>query len=176
MPENWDDRAAFCLVCGASLEVREKYGAPRKCCTACDYVMFRSPACAAAVVVVRRRDVLLVRRGIEPYRGQWGLPGGFQDYWESAEEAAVREVREEAGIEVRLRRLLGVAYTTDDPRKRVNVVIYLGTPIAHDLRPGDDAVEARFFSIDHLPQPIAFANSRALLDGLREDFPTGDLR
>ena len=44
------------------------------------------------MVVARGRDVLLVKRGIEPYRGHWGLPAGFQEYWESPEEAAVREI------------------------------------------------------------------------------------
>ena len=121
MQPNWEDRAAFCIVCGAPLAEREVFGAPRKACTACDYVQFRSPACAAAVVVARGRQVLLVQRGIKPYEGHWGFPAGFQDYWEGPEDAAVREVREETGLDVRLLRLLDIRYTRDDPRKRVNV-------------------------------------------------------
>ncbi len=175
MPANWDDRAAFCTVCGARLEERQVFGARRKCCTACDYVQFRSPACAAAVVVARGREVLLVRRAIAPYRGQWGLPAGFQDYLEAPEAAAMREVREETGLEVRLLRLIDVRYTTDDPRKRANVVVYLGEAVAGTLRAADDATEVRFFSLDALPSRIAFANNRAILDRLQQDHPTGDI-
>ncbi len=172
---NWDDRAAFCIVCGAALTEREVFGSQRKACTACDYVQFRSPACAAAAVVVRGRDIVLVQRGIPPYLGQWGLPGGFQDYWETPREAAEREVREETGLEIRIERLLDVAYTRDDPRKRVNVAVYLAQAVAGTLRAADDARDVAFFPLDELPGEIAFENSRAILSALQRDFPTGDI-
>ncbi len=175
MSRRWEDRAAFCIVCGAPLHRREAYGRPRKCCTRCDYVQFRSPACAAGVVVARGREVLLIRRGIEPYRGAWGIPAGFQDYDEEPEAAAVREVREETGLEVRLHRLLAVCYTRDDPRNRVNVAIYLGEAVAGELAAADDAVAACYFSLDALPEPIAFDNNRAVLRELRRQCPTGSL-
>ena len=175
MQPNWEDRAAYCLVCGAALAKREVFGATRKACTRCDFVQFRSPAAAAAVVVARGREVLLVRRGIEPYRGCWGFPAGFQDYWESPEEAAVREVREETGLEVRLLRLLDVRYTVDDPRKRANVVVYLGEVVAGELLAADDAVAAQFFSLDALPDAIAFENNQLLLRRLLQEYPSGDI-
>ena len=175
MTANWEDRAAFCIVCAAPLEVREVFGSERKACTACDYVQFRSPASAAATVVARGREVLLVQRGIRPFRGHWGFPAGFQDYWETAEEAALRETREETGLEVELLRLLDVWYTRDDPRKRVNVVVYLARPVAGTLAAADDARDARFFSLDDLPDEIAFENGRALLARLRAEFPDRDI-
>ena len=175
MPPNWDDRAAFCLVCGAPLEQRQVFGAARKCCTACDYIQFRSPACAAAAVVVEGRDILLVRRGIRPYLDHWGFPAGFQEYWEGPEEAAVREVREETGLQVELRGLLDVRYTRDDPRKRVNVTVYLAQPVAGSLRAADDAAEVRFFSLDALPKRIAYENNQLILQRLLREFPTGDI-
>ena len=175
MSGNWEDRAAFCIVCGAELEEREVFGAARKTCTACDYIQFRSPACAAAVVVVRGREILLVRRGIEPYRGLWGFPAGFQDYWETAQEAAVREVHEETGLEIAIERLLDVCYTRDDPRKRANVVVYLARPVAGTLCASDDAADAAFFSLDSLPEKMAFENNQAILRRLARDFPTGDI-
>ena len=89
MATDWEAKAAFCPVCGAKLHERHCFGAMRKACTVCDYIQFRSPAAAAATVVVRGREVLLVRRAIEPYRGCFGLPAGFQEYGESPEEAAL---------------------------------------------------------------------------------------
>ena len=175
MSPNWEDRAAFCIVCGAGLEQREVFGAIRKTCTACDYIQFRSPAGAAAVVVVRGREILLVRRRIEPYLGLWGFPAGFQDYWETPQEAAAREVLEETGLEIAIERLLDVCYTRDDPRKRSNVVVYLARPVAGTLRAADDAADAAFFSLDGLPDEIAFENNQAILRRLARDFPTGDI-
>ena len=175
MAGNWEDRAAFCIVCGAGLQEREVFGALRKTCTVCDYIQFRSPACAAAAVVVRGREILLVRRGIEPYRGLWGFPAGFQDYWETPREAAVREVLEETGMEIEVERLLDVRYTRDDPRKRANVVVYLARAVAGTLRASDDADDAAFFSLDRLPEGIAFENNQAILRQLMQDFPTGDI-
>ena len=176
MQPNWDDRAAFCTVCGAPLEVREVFGARRKTCTACDYIQFRSPACAAAAVVARGREIVLVRRAIEPYQGQWGLPAGFQDYWETPEEAAIREVREETGLEVHISRLLDVWYNRDDPRKRANVAVYLARPVAGALRASDDASDAGFFSLERLPEKIAFENNQTILRRLLREFPTGDIQ
>lgn len=175
MRGSWDDEAVYCPICAERLEEREIDGAVRKACSACSYISFRSPACAAVTLVVRGREILMVRRGIEPYRGCWGLPGGFQDYWESPAEAARREVREETGLEVRIERILDVCYTTDDPRKRSNAVVFLGRPVAGELCAGDDAVEVRYFLLDDLPEEIAFESSRAILHRIAEDHPKGDI-
>lgn len=170
-----DRRVAFCLWCGAPLQRRLLFGAMRAACGRCPFVLFRTPAAGAAAVVAQGREILMVRRGIEPYRGCWGFPGGFQEYGESPAEAAVREVREETGLEVRVRRILDVCYTVDDPRKRANLVVYLAETVAGELRPADDAQDARFFALDDLPSAIAFENNRRLLARLQAEFPTGDL-
>jgi 8-oxo-dGTP diphosphatase len=170
-----DARASFCMWCGAPLARRPLFGAVRAACTRCPFVLFRTPAAGAAAVVVRGREILMVRRGIEPYRGCWGFPGGFQEYGESPEQAAVREVREETGLAVRVIRMLDVYYTIDDPRKRANLVVYLAQPVAGELRAADDALDARFFSLDGLPSEIAFENNRRLLRRLCDEFPSGDL-
>lgn len=172
----WHERAAFCLMCGTALARRRVFGADRLACPACDFVLFRTPAAGAAAVVVRGRELLLVRRGIEPYRGDWGFPAGYQEYGESPEEAAVRETEEETGLRIRICRVLAVCYTRDDPRKRANLIIYLAQPVAGVLRAADDATDARFFSLDDLPERIAFENNRKILAQLRAEFPGGDIR
>src|SRR5690606_16991676 len=88
--------------------------------------------------------VLLVKRKIPPFAGAWALPGGFQDYEEDPAATAVREVAEETGLVVTIRRLIDVFYSVDDPRKRVNVIAYLASPVAGELRAADDAADARF--------------------------------
>ncbi len=171
-----DPQATYCLWCGAPLQVRTLFGAPRQACSACAFVHFRPPSSAACAVVARGREVLLIQRNIQPCLGAWALPGGFQDYGEDPAAAAIREVAEETGLVVRIRRLLDVFYATDDPRRRVNVIAYLASPVAGELCAADDAAQARFFALDALPDDIAFANNREIFARLRAEFPTGDIQ
>lgn len=115
-------------------------------------------------VIVERGDgrVLLVQRLNEP-KG-WALPGGFIDYGESAENAARREVREEAGVSVLLTDLLGVYSNPNrDPRHHTLTVVYIGRS-RDDLSAGDDAAEVREFSLDDLPADLAFDHAQILRD------------
>lgn len=114
------------------------------------------------------RRVLMVRRAISPFKGAWALPAGFQDLDESPAEAAIREIREETGIEVVIRRLLDLLFIPDDPRKPANVAVFLCRAIGGELRAGDDALEAAWFPLDALPEEIAFDNRERILRPLIE--------
>jgi ADP-ribose pyrophosphatase YjhB (NUDIX family) len=177
------DEIGFCPRCGVEVVDQEAYGRLRRVCPACGFVHFRATSSAAVAVVVHEGRVLLIRRAIQPYRGAWGFPGGFQEHGESLEETAIRETREETGLSVEIDRVLHVAHTRDDPRKIVNAVSFLARPvesseraIAANLRAADDAAEAQFFAMVELPSEIAFESSRAVLDALRRVFPDGDTR
>lgn len=183
MASRKQDEVSFCQRCGAGMEAREAFGLMRPVCPGCGFVHFQATATAAAAVVVHARRLLLVRRAIQPYRGFWGFPGGFQDYGESLEETAARETLEETGLSVRIGRVLHVGHTTDDPRKLVNVVVFLARPVPDDERavaaalgPADDVSDARFFGLHEIPRELAFENSKAVLRRLRSEFPDGDLR
>jgi 8-oxo-dGTP diphosphatase len=123
---------------------------------------YRNPKPTVDVVIVTPRGVVLVRRANPPHG--WALPGGFIDEGEPAEVAAIREVREETGLHIALDDLLGVySDPARDPRFHTMAVVYTarsdGTPVG-----GDDALEARCFSLDALPAPIAFDHKRILQD------------
>jgi ADP-ribose pyrophosphatase YjhB (NUDIX family) len=93
---------AFCGRCGAAAETQvENPGGPFRC-TACGFTLFFNAASAVAAII-RREDgqALFVRRAKDPAKGKLGLPGGFVDPGENAEQALVREVREEVGLELR---------------------------------------------------------------------------
>lgn len=170
-----DPRALFCLWCGAPLAVRAVFGLERQACSACEFVHFRPTSTAACAVVVRKREVLLIRRRIPPAAGAWALPGGFQDWDEDPASAARREVLEETGLEVEIHRVLDVFHDTGDPRKHVNVIAYLASPVAGTLCAADDACEASFFALDRLPADIAFDSNRVIFARLRAQFPKGDI-
>ena len=109
---------------------------------------------ATDCVIIKGNGVLLIKRGHEPFKDMWALPGGFMEDDESAEEACLRETKEETGLDVRIKKLVGVySEPGRDPRKVVSIVFlceYTGTPKA-----GDDAKEIGWFEIDRLPELAA---------------------
>lgn len=114
---------------------------------------------ADSVVVRHRAEVLLVRRGNEPYKGCWALPGGFMEMDETIEHCAVRELQEETGLTVDegQLRLIGIYSAPGrDPRGRTVTAAYR-IDVADDARAiaGDDAAEVRWWPTDALP-PLAF--------------------
>src|SRR5689334_25083110 len=92
----------YCPACGAALVKRLVAGAMRTACAVCDFVAFADPKVVALVVVEYEGQVLLGRRKINPARGQWSFLTGYVDRGEKVEDAARREVKEEANLDVRL--------------------------------------------------------------------------
>ena len=169
MTTMWEGKVAFCPLCGGACAPARVHDRERRRCERCGFVVYLNPASASAALVLRGEDVLLVRRAIDPFKGWWGLPAGYQEYDETPEETVVRETREETGLDVEVERLYAVLYTRDDPRKRANLIAYLCRVQGGVLAAGDDAVEAAFFPLRALPEPIAFANNRVLLERLRSE-------
>ncbi|MBO6028729.1 MAG: NUDIX hydrolase [Bacteroidales bacterium] len=116
--------------------------------------------------------VLLVRRGAEPYKGQWAFPGGFLKMDETAGQGALRELREETGLEPSAIGQLGVFSDVDrDPRERVITIAWYALVKPSEVVGGDDADEAAWFPVDSLP-PLAFDHRKIFdtaMEQLRRD-------
>ena len=112
---------------------------------------------------MRENDsILLVQRRFEPYRGLWVVPSGFIEYGETVRDTAIREVREETGLEIEIDALHTVESCRDDPRGNTILVLYRGHVVGGELEAGDDAVDVGFFPLARLPE-IAFACQRRIL-------------
>ncbi|HEY3215170.1 MAG TPA: NUDIX domain-containing protein [Candidatus Eisenbacteria bacterium] len=158
-------RHRFCPRCGSRLVLQDHDGRRRPSCLQCGFIVYRNPVPAAGVILRGPPGVLLVRRKFHPAAGAWCLPAGFMEYGESPERCAVRELEEETGILGRLTGLFGVYAGFDDPRVRAVLILYTAERVGGRLKPGDDAVAARYFPLDRLPRPMAFvAHRRALQD------------
>jgi len=108
----------------------------------------------------RELKVLLIRRGADPYKGQWAFPGGFLRMTETAKEGALRELKEETSVTDAPLRELGVFSDIDrDPRERVITIAWYALVKPSEVVGGDDADEAAWFSIDRLP-PLAFDHKK----------------
>lgn len=103
-----------------------------------------------------RLQVLLIERGIEPFKGRWAFPGGFLKMDETAEEGAKRELKEETGLEdAYIQQLHTFSAPNRDPRERVITIAYYALVKIQEVKGGDDAASARWFPLDKIP-PLAF--------------------
>lgn len=110
--------------------------------------------------------ILLVQRGIDPYKGIWALPGGFLNPMESAEVGALRELKEETGLEsAYLEQFHAYSEPDRDPRERVITIAYLALVKLQEVKGGDDAADARWFPVNEVPQ-LAFDHDLILRDAL----------
>lgn len=155
----------YCPRCGSRLTRQERLGALRPVCPVCEWIYFPDPKVAAAVLVEREGQILLVRRVNEPYRGDWSLPAGFVDAGEDPARAAERECLEETNLQVQVTRLLDIVSGREHARGADFVIYYRAEMVSGDLRPGDDADRADFFRLEDLP-PIAFKATREFLKKL----------
>ena len=137
---------------------------------------YEHPAVTTDCVIFTYEDwklkVLLVKRGGEPYKGEWALPGGFLRGDETAREGALRELREETALEASAIGELGVFSKPDrDPRERVITIAFYALVKPSKVQGGDDADEAAWFPIDDLPQ-LAFDHAdiiHSALERLKRD-------
>ena len=115
------------------------------------------------------REILLIQRKNEPFRGHWALPGGFVEMDEPLEDAALRELLEETGLaDIELTQLGAYGQPDRDPRGRVITVTYYGIvdTTCVGAVAGSDAADARWFRTTTLP-PLAFDHAKILADAIR---------
>jgi ADP-ribose pyrophosphatase YjhB (NUDIX family) len=112
---------------------------------------------AAHVAVIQNGQILLTKRA---YVEAWALPGGQVDVGESVAEAAVREAREETGLEVRLTRLVGIYFIPQWQNGDNHSALFAASPVGGVLRPQEgEVIEARYFAPTALPGAVAVVAS-----------------
>ena len=154
----------YCQLCGRYLVERyvPQEARTRYLCEGCGFVHYVNPRVVTSVIVERDRRLLLQQRAIDPRLGYWTFPGGFLEVGETTQEGAVRETKEETGIDVTLSGLVGV-YTR--PRAGIVLVVYEGRsddgePFAADA----ESSAVRWFAIDDIPwRELAFETTEAAL-------------
>jgi 8-oxo-dGTP diphosphatase len=125
----------------------------------------RNPVPTVDAIIEVPDGIVLIRR-LHPPPG-WALPGGFVEYGETVAAAAVREAHEETGLHISLTELFNVySDPKRDPRRHTIAVVFIATATGVPVG-GDDAAEARVFTVDTLPTPLAFDHARILEDYFR---------
>lgn len=152
----------FCPNCGGALRDNKIFGADRLVCCKCDFIFYQNPIAAVAVIIIQDNEVLLVlRKG--SYAGMWCIPCGFVEWSEDVRDAAIREVKEETGLDVEVNEVFAVYSNFHNPDLHTVGIWFLGNIVGGSLIAGDDAITVKFFPLNDLPENLAFATDKKVL-------------
>ncbi|MBU0532905.1 NUDIX hydrolase [Candidatus Micrarchaeota archaeon] len=116
-------------------------------------------------ILIQNNKLLLIRRGKEPFKGEWALPGGRINDHETAEECLKREMKEETGLEIEPITLVGIYSDPGRDPRRIITAAYLVRLISGNAKGGDDAAEAKWFDLDALP-PLCADHPKIVKDSI----------
>ena len=165
-----DKEIKYCPYCGSQTRKKKIAGQERPACQSCDWVFFPAPNVSAAVIVNQENRLLLVKRPNHPHAGKWVLPAGFVDSYENPEDAAKRECLEETGLIIKITGLIAVLSGREHPRGADIMVTYCAVVEGGSLQAGDDAEDAKFFSLTELP-PLAFKTTQEAVRAWAQNDP-----
>jgi 8-oxo-dGTP diphosphatase len=114
--------------------------------------------------------IVLVERGVEPFKGKWAVPGGGVEIGETVENAARREAKEETGLDIKLKKVVGIYSDPHrDPRGHTVSIVYLAEPVGGELKADTDAADA-IITDDFANRDLAFDHRKMLQDAFPEKF------
>lgn len=152
----------YCSRCGTKLISKKIDNKKRLFCPVCSWVKYENPLpSTAALVINEKKEILLVKRGVEPGKGKWALPSGFIENDETPEKACLRELKEETGLRGKIVRLIGVYSQRSILYKRVLIIGY-EVETKGEVSPGSDSQRAEFFPLNKLPN-IPFSSHRKII-------------
>ncbi|MEK7444576.1 MAG: NUDIX hydrolase [candidate division NC10 bacterium] len=159
----------FCPLCGGALsrEFVPPEGKSEMVCTQCDFVFYLNHKVVAGTIPAEDGRILLTRRAISPAHGKWTFPGGYVDWGEPVDAAAVRETYEETGLTVDLGGLVGVYSYPNTP---IVIVVYKATVTGGSLTPCHENDRVEWVTPAEIPwEELAFPSTQAAL----RDFLSG---
>jgi 8-oxo-dGTP diphosphatase len=153
----------FCSFCGKDLGVDLHDGKERQVCKACGQIYYENPLPVASVILANRdREIILVKRAKDPFKDMWCCPIGFAETGESIEDAALRELKEETGIDGRITQLVDVSSHKNQFYGDLLIVSFEAEKIGGVEKAGDDALEYRYCPVRSLPR-LAFDSQEAAI-------------
>lgn len=162
----------FCPKCGGKISPESE--PPH--CQACNITYYRNAKPTASVLLVKDGQVLLAKRGIDPYKGAYDIIGGFMEEDELPEQAAIREAKEETGLDIKITSLLGIYNDVyGEGGDHTLNLHYIGTIIDGEMTAMDDVESLEWVDIDKVPLEEGFQNTRESLRDLRQLYVNGKL-
>ena len=161
---------AVCPFCGTRLHQEESGGRLRAACQACGFVQHRNPAPAVAILVVDQGRVLLGRRGGEPGRGTEALPSGYVEWEDDFLSTAIREAKEETGLDVEVESILTVVSSFVSPRFHFLSVYVVARVVGGELAASDDLEAVEWFPVKGPLPEMGFEEDLRVIELYRDGF------
>ncbi|MDZ7742839.1 MAG: NUDIX domain-containing protein [Bacteroidota bacterium] len=162
-----NEQRQYCPYCGDKIGYKMETETEREFCFSCERFFYDNPLPVASNIVIREREILLVKRKFDPFKGYWCLPMGFAESGESIEHAALRELEEEAGIKGRILSLVNVESGSSQTYGDLLFLTFETEWVEGELMAGDDAEEPGFFPLNKLPEMAFQSNINAIEKWMR---------
>ncbi len=156
----------FCPLCSSNLENQKVRSHERLVCNSCGFVFYQNPKPTVGVFIVENSRILLAKRGIDPFKGFWDSIGGFMENDEAPQETALRETKEETGLDIEITNLIGMGkdlYNGD----HIVPIAFEAKIVGGEISPQDDVSDLQWFELSNLPSNIAFSGNRKVLELLK---------
>jgi len=158
----------FCPKCGGKLKKIKQENRQRLACSTCHFIFYGNAKPTVGVVIVDEEGrILLAKRGIEPKKNFWDLPGGFLEENEHPEDGLKRELQEELGVKIKIDKMLDIFiddYEDQDDICFTLNIYYLAKIIQGEPKPMSDISDLQWFEKENLPlDKMAFKNGREAL-------------
>jgi 8-oxo-dGTP diphosphatase len=163
------DEYRYCPFCSTPLQRVAVGGKPRAHCPNCGFTHFKNPAPTVSVVILDGDHILLGRRSAPPGEGRWAFPSGYIEWEDDFLSTAIRETKEETGLEVELVSVLNVVSSFWSPRFHFLSLFVSARVVGGDLVAGDDLLAAEWFSLLEPLPDLAFEEDRAILEMVRSE-------
>ncbi len=147
--------AHYCLKCGTQMGHKELDGRSRAVCPNCGWIYYQQLKVGGGALIEQDGELLLLQRAHDPWRGWWNFPAGYTEVDEDPAHTAVRETKEETGLDVKVDRLLAAYFFDDDPRGNGLLALFQCKVVGGLLTLTDEIQQAKFFSPDAVPNKIA---------------------
>ncbi|MDL1943603.1 NUDIX hydrolase [Chloroflexi bacterium CFX2] len=160
----------LCPFCGTPLLMMESDHTPRPACSSCGFVQHRNPAPTVSVLVVDGEQVLLGKRGGDPGKGTWSLPSGYIEYEEDFLTTAIREVKEETGLDVMVESVINVISSFVSPKFHFLGLYVAAQVVGGTLKAGDDLDAVEWFPLNGPLPAMGFEEDTSIIELYRNGF------
>lgn len=157
----------YCSICGTALIVKTKRVTKRHFCPNCNTFFYKNPTVGVAVIIMDEDKILLVKRRWS-YKDTWCIPCGHVEWNEDIKKAAQRETEEETGLIVEIGPVFNALSNFHDIEKQTVGIWFTAKITGGELQPGSDAIEAKFFSVNDIPENMAFPTDLVICDELKK--------
>jgi 8-oxo-dGTP diphosphatase len=158
------DGFKYCPFCRTGLVLEESGHGLRPTCPGCGYVQHRNPAPTVSILVMDNDRVLLGKRGGEPGEGTWSLPSGYVEYEDDFMTTAIREAKEETGLDIEIRSIINVISSFVSPRFHFLGIYVTAHVVGGELVAGDDLRDVAWFPLAGPLPEMGFQEDVAIIE------------